>query len=144
MCVHKTRTAFFSSVNSSSPVSSQRGPLPFFGRFSAAVDVPLRSQHDDPTHPLYRTGWVHQLNWAESAVGADQNGTTTWVFEYDTSNYLFSRYLQATFDVLTDMVIEKAVTDDELIAGMILHLLYEMFVSVRRPFLGSRWRALGD
>eukprot|EP01052_Picozoa_sp_SAG31_P000881 SAG31_NODE_27_length_32731_cov_1443.130393_24_plen_902_part_00 len=79
---------------------------------------------DDATHPMHAEGWVALRGWMISRVS---NGTEVpWTFDHESSDYLFTRYMSAVFDALSDMVIEKAQTDSELVVGLILHIMYEV------------------
>eukprot|EP01051_Picozoa_sp_SAG22_P025121 SAG22_NODE_7291_length_754_cov_1.876336_1_plen_117_part_00 len=55
--------------------------------------------------------------------GEQATGLEPWEYDALASDFLFTRYMQAVFDVLTDMVIERAQTDMELVTGLLLHIM---------------------
>lgn len=100
----------------------------------------------DDDHVAHSTGWVWKNGWMEERPFHNPNGIATpfmtnhdgWVepmanrsgfyaYAYDprSSDYLFTRYFTAVFDVLVDAEQDKASTDAELVTGLLLHLIYE-------------------
>lgn len=99
-------------------------------------------------HAIHAVGWVWKSGWMDGHPYAVPNGTEEpsllsigedgWVeptddhdgfyyYDYEprSSDFLFTRYFTAVFDVLVDAEQDKASTDEELVVGLILHLLYE-------------------
>ena len=76
-------------------------------------------------HPMAQQGWVINRGWTESSSGVNNMTGEAWSFTPKSSDYLGSRYLAAFYDACTDMIIEKANNDPELVVGILAHFLYE-------------------
>ena len=77
---------------------------------------------------MHQHGWVVSRGWVGlSASTANATGTSTplWTYDGPEGDFLMSRYFAAFFAAMTDMAIENASTEIEMLVACMNHLFYE-------------------